>query len=58
MRNIAERDAINKFTNAEIRVEMNNNNNISSEMDLDGVINLLEIKLVEAMAVSAEGGHI
>lgn len=58
MRNIAERDAINKFTTAEIRVEMTNHNNISSEMDLDGFINVLENKLVEAMAVSAEGAHI
>ena len=58
LRNIAEREAINKYTTAEIKVEMHNNNNISSEMYLDGVINLLEIKLVEAMAVSAEGGHI
>lgn len=58
MRNIAERDAINKFTTAEIRVEMHNNNNISSEMDLDGFINLLEVKLLEAMTTSAEGGHI
>ena len=58
LRDIAEREAINKYTTAEIKVEMHNNNNISSEMDLDGIINLFEVKLLEAMATSAEGGHI
>lgn len=58
LRNIAEREAINKFTTAEIKVEMHNNNKISSEMDLDGIINLFEVKLLEAVTTSAEGGHI
>ena len=43
---------------AEIRVEMINNNTISSEMDIDGVVNLLEAKVQEQMAVAAEGVHI
>ena len=58
LRDIAERQAINQFTTAEIKVEMNNDNHISSEMDLDGVINLFEAKLVESIATSAEGEHI
>lgn len=58
LRDIAERQEINKYTTAEIRVEMVNNNTISSEMDIDGVVNLLEIKVQEAMAASAEGVHI
>ena len=43
---------------AEIKVEMVNHNNISNEMDLDGVVNLLEAKLTEALVTSAEGVHI
>lgn len=58
LRDIAERQEINKYTTAEIRVEMVNNNTISSEMDIDGVVNLLEIKMQEAIAASAEGVHI
>lgn len=58
LRDIAERKAINEYTTAEIKVEMNNSNTISSEMDIDGVINLFEVKLREAVATSAEGAHI
>ena len=58
LRNIAERQEINKYTTAEIKVEMVNHNNIASEMDLDGVVNLLEAKVTEALVTSAEGVHI
>lgn len=58
LRDIAERQVINKYTTAEIKVEMVNHNNISNEMDLDGVVNLLEAKVTEALVMSAEGVHI
>ena len=58
LRDIAERQEINKYTTAEIHIEMVNNNTISSEMDIDGVVNLLEVRVQEAMAASAEGVHI
>ena len=52
---INENDTI---ATAEIKVEMVNHNNISNEMDLDGVVNLLEAKVTEALVTSAEGVHI
>ena len=58
LRDIAERQVINKYTTAEVKVEMVNHNNISNEMDLDGVVNLLEAKVTEALVTSAEGVHI
>ena len=57
MRDIAERDVINRFTTAEIKVDMQNTNNISSGMDIDGVVEQLTAGVQEAMAQAAEGVH-
>lgn len=57
LRDIAEKDAINRFTTAEIKVDMKNNNTINNGMDIDGVINQLSAGLNEAMSVAAEGVH-
>lgn len=57
MKDIAERDAINRFTTAEIKIDMTNNNNISSGMDLDGLVSDLAEKAEEALNKAAEGVH-
>ncbi len=57
LRDIAETEIINRFTTAEIHVEMNNNNNISSDMDLDGIIDYLTVGVNDAMQKAAEGVH-
>ena len=57
LRDIAETEAINRFTTAEIEVTMKNNNNISSDMDIDGMVDHLSAGLLEAMEQAAEGVH-
>jgi tape measure domain-containing protein len=57
LRDIAETDAVNRFTTAEIKVEMTNNNNISSDTDLDGIVDYLANGVNEAMEKAAEGVH-
>lgn len=57
LRDIAETEVVNRFTTAEIKVEMNNNNTISSDMDLDGVVDYLANGVNEAMEKAAEGVH-
>lgn len=57
LRDIAETEVVNRFTTAEIRVEMTNNNSISSDMDLDGVVDYLVTGVNEAMEKAAEGVH-
>lgn len=57
LRDLAEQDAVNRFTTAEIRVEMTNNNNISSDMDLDGVVDYMVTGVNEAVERVAEGVH-
>lgn len=57
MRDIAERDAVNRFTTAEIRVDMVNNNSVSSNMDLDGMMDYMVTGVKTAMEQAAEGVH-
>ncbi len=48
MIDIAEREAINRFTTAEISIEMGGvTNNIASEMDIDGVMDALADEILE-----------
>lgn len=55
LREIAERDSINRFTTAKIKVDMTNHNNVNNNMDLDGIVGHLNNKLTEQMAIAAEG---
>lgn len=57
LRKLAEQEAINRFTTAEIHVDMTNNNNINSKMDLDGIVTHLSNKLYEELGVVASGVH-
>ena len=58
LREIGEREAINRFTTAEIKVDVKNNNNVSSGFDLDEMINAFTVKLRNAIGSAAEGAHI
>lgn len=56
LRDIAEQEAVNRFTTAEITIEQTNNNNISSDTDLDGFIDGLNDAMGEAIEIVTEGG--
>ena len=57
MRDIAEREAINRFTTAEIRVEQQNTNYISQDTDLDGIMDAWANDFATKLDVSEEGVH-
>ena len=57
IRDLAEQEAINRFTTAEIKVDMVNHNSVSSNMDLDGIVDYLATGVNTAMGYAAEGVH-
>lgn len=57
LRDIAEQEAVNRFTTASITIEQTNHNNIASSLDIDGIIDGLTEGVSEAVNTIAEGVH-
>lgn len=58
MRDIAEQEVINRYTTAEVKIEMGGiHNSVSSDMDLDGMVRYINDSLFEAMVSGAEKVH-
>lgn len=57
MKDIAEREAINRFTTAEIHVEQHNENHISKDTDVDGIMDIWANDFAEKLEISEEGVH-
>ena len=52
LRDYAAEKAINRYTLTEIKIDMTNNNTISSDDDIDGIVTKLKVKLEEEMILS------
>lgn len=58
LRDLAEQEVVNRFTTAEIRVEMGGvTNTVNQNVDLDGVVDYMVTGVQEAMERVAEGVH-
>ena len=55
MRALAEREVVNQFHTAEVKVDFTANNTISSELDLDKIVEALEDRVTERLEAVAEG---
>ncbi|WP_158333723.1 tape measure protein [Bacillus sp. OxB-1] len=55
LRDLAERDVINRYTTGHIKIDVKNDNHINNEMDIDGIIDRFAEKLEEAVDTVAEG---
>lgn len=55
LRDMAEREIINRFTTAEIKVDMTNYNEIKENRDIDGIMSYFKNALDESMNTMAEG---
>lgn len=57
LRDIAEKEAINRFTTAQIHVENTNHNTINSNADVDCIVSGFGSRLAETVSVVAEGDY-
>lgn len=55
LRDVAEREVINRFTTADLNVTMQTTANVNSDLDIDGIISQLEDKTYEMLVSTAEG---
>ena len=57
MREIGEREAVNRFTTAEVKVEVVNNNNLKSSLDINQLMDKFTEKLREGVLTAADAVH-
>lgn len=57
LRDIAEQEAVNRYTVAEINIEQNNTNTVNSGDDIDGFMNKLTDSVNDAVDNMTEGVH-
>lgn len=57
MKDVAEREAINKFTTVPLSIDARSTNSVSSNMDLDSMLVYIQGKLLEGINTAAEGVH-
>lgn len=55
LRQIADREAINKFTTAEIKLDVISNATVNTDLDIDGYIDDLTSELAQVLVTTAEG---
>lgn len=58
MRDAAEQEIINRFTLAELKVDVSNNNTLTKKADFDDMGHFLSAFTSEFLAAAAEGGHL
>lgn len=58
MRDAAEQEVINRFTLAELKIDLTNNNTLKTETDFDRMNGMLNDLTDEILSTAAEGGHL
>lgn len=57
LRDIAEKEYVNKFTTAEVKIDMTNYNDISEQVDAEDFMDRLGERIAEHVHTAAEGVH-